>query len=93
MEKIQIGKLYEVCANRIVAAVAFNEKLEVICTLEEGATFIPIESISMDDTWASESWSDFSKDNNNLVKLKILTSDGKIGYCSFWCYEIKLVKN
>ena len=64
----------------------FDEKLEIIATIKNDETFVALET-SEGIGMSPEIFL-----GATLHKLQILTTDGKIGYTSFWYDEIELVK-
>jgi len=88
---IEVGKIYELIHSNVVETVVFNLEFEEIARLSLGQTFVALELIGEFETTA-EYQSIYPK-NNKIFKVKILTSEGKVGFCSFWASEIKIVEN
>jgi len=83
---ILAGKMYRFCKKLFAETAVFDEKLEIIATIKNDETFVALETsegIGMNPEIFL---------GGSIHKLKILTTDGKIGYTSFWYDEIELVK-
>lgn len=84
-----IGKIYEVIQNKLINHNVYDESFKLLATLECGSTFVPLEVLE-DFNPNVEHVS--SKYTSQILKLKILTNDGKIGYTVFWEEEIQPAK-
>lgn len=90
---INIGKIYQLTKPRIVETIVFDENFIVIAYISYGSTFIPIECLGEYPAKDYVKYLAAPAPNGKIYKLKILTSDGKVGYSAFWDDEIKMVEN
>jgi hypothetical protein len=82
---VEVGKIYEVTHPLVVETVVFDANFEEVARLELGETFVVLEFLGINH------YEVYRPDE--IVKMKILTTSGKIGFCSFWASEIKIVQN
>lgn len=83
-----IGKIYELVKTSNEHHV-LDKDFKVITTLRGLSTFVVLEHLG---DFLVEGLTASSAKSKNILKLKILTNDGKIGFSTFWESEIQPAK-
>jgi hypothetical protein len=84
-----IGKIYELVGSPTEHHV-LDDNFQVIATLKQFSTFVVLEYLG---DFLVEGLTTSSTKTKIILKMKILTNDGKIGYSTFWENEIQPAKH
>lgn len=83
-----IGKIYKLLETTSTEHHVLDNDFQVVATLNKFSTFVVLEHLG---DFLTEGLTTTS--TKIIVKLKILTADGKIGYSTFWENEIEPAKS